>query len=150
MEESFEEHFDSPKPSRIYPLVSDRYKVVLVDAIVLIFIAIGFSYVLDSMGNVPEWVKIMFLSLCFLYEPLSISFFKGTVGHWLGNLKVVKNQDEHSKMPVWQSLLRTVVKYILGIYSLFTISTKNRGRAVHDMATGSIVLFTDEEKRLVE
>lgn len=135
---------------RIYPLVSDRYKVVIVDTVVIIALASVYSIVLDSIGNVPDWVKQVCLASCFLYEPLAISFFGGTVGHWSGKLRVTREKDETSKLPVLLSLLRTTLKYILGIIALFTISAENRGRAIHDEAVGSIVLFTEEKHKQEE
>ena len=138
---------EQTETSRIYPLVSERYKVVLVDTVVLIILAIVYSVVLDAMGDVPGWLRIACFASVFLYEPIAIAFFRGTVGHWMGDLKVVKESDEHSKIPIWLTLLRIIVKYLLGIISLFSISTENKGQAIHDMVSGSIVLFKDEVGR---
>ncbi|MGB0849837.1 MAG: RDD family protein [Bacteroidia bacterium] len=134
--------------NRVYPLVSDRYKVVLVDAIVVIVMISVYSIVLDSIGVTSDLVKKVCFASLFLYEPLAVAFFGGTVGHWSGKLKVVKESDETSKISLMHSLLRTLTKHVLGIISIFTITAENRGKAIHDEAAGSLVLFTDEKNRV--
>lgn len=129
---------------RKYPLISDRYKVVFIDGMVVIGLMVTYSIIIGSLENqTPAWVRVALYSSLFLYEPFCLAFFGKTVGHWSGKLKVVREQNENRNISIFVAIVRALVKYLLGFISLFSITAENRGRAIHDMAAGSIVLFEE-------
>ena len=129
---------------RKIPLVSDRYKVVFLDSVVVIGLMVLYSLIIGKLDNqIPVWVRVFLYSTLFLYEPLCLALFGKTLGHWSGNLRVVKEKDESKNISFLAAMIRAIMKYLLGIISLFTIAPENKGRAIHDMAAGSIVLFEE-------
>jgi len=128
---------------QVYPLVSDRYKAVFIDGMVIIMLWVCFSFLFSAIGGVPEYVKMgAYIFSVALYDPLCISIFGATLGHYSGDMKVVRESDPARKINIFAALLRYVVKFALGIISILAITKQNKGRALHDMAAGSIVVFT--------
>lgn len=81
---------------------------------------------------------------CILYEPICLVTLGGTLGHLSGGMKVVKEKDHSRKINIFQALARIIIKVILGLISLFIVNTANKGRATHDMAVKSMVVFKEE------
>ena len=130
----------------VYPLVSDRYKAVFIDSMVVISLWVCFSFLFSAFGGVHEYVKIgAYVFSVVLYDPLCISLFGATLGHYSGGMKVVRERNPLRKLNLFAALLRYIIKVILGIVSLLTITKENKGRGLHDMASGSIVLFTQSK-----
>ncbi len=130
-----------------YALVSDRYKAVFVDGMVMILLAFIFSVILDQFTNVPEEVDmVLYVLAFFLYEPICVSTFGASVGHYSGNMKVVRESDESRKLNFFMAVIRYALKVVLGIISLFTVTKQNKGQAIHDMAAQSVVIFNEEAK----
>ncbi|MDA8886749.1 RDD family protein [Bacteroidia bacterium] len=131
-----------------YPLVSDRYKAAFIDGIVMIGCWFLFSMIFSAFDHVSESIKIgAYIFSVFLYEPLFVSLFGGSIGHLSGNMHVVRESDHSRKINIFAALVRFAVKLLLGIISLFSISKENKGRAIHDKAVRSIVLFKDQENK---
>jgi uncharacterized RDD family membrane protein YckC len=144
MEDLEKSEFDEIETT-VYPLISDRYKAVFIDAMVIIGFWILFSYLFSAIGSVHENVKMAaYIFSVALYEPLCISLFGATLGHYSGGMMVRKENDLTKKVNIFAALLRYVIKATLGIISLLTINKENKGRGLHDMVSGSIVLFTEK------
>jgi len=132
------------KDLTVYPLVSDRYKSAFIDGMVMIGFWFLFSMIFSSIGNVSEYVKMAaYIFSVGFYDPICISLFGATIGHYSGGMKVVREHDPSKKPNFFIAVLRFAIKILLGIISLFTITKKNKGQAIHDMASGTLVLFTD-------
>lgn len=130
----------------IYPLVSDRYKAAFIDAFVMIGFWFAFTILFSSLENLPQEVRIAaYVFSVFLYEPLFVALFGASIGHMSGGLKVRRESNRDKKIYFFAAIFRFFVKVILGIIALFTITKENKGRAIHDMASGSIVLFSQEK-----
>lgn len=80
-----------------------------------------------------------------LYEPLFVALFVAIIGHMSGGLKVRRESNRDKKINFFAATFRFFMKVTLGIIALFTITKENKGRAIHDMASGSIVLFSQEK-----
>lgn len=124
----------------IYEGISDRIKSTFFDFVIIGILMFAGTYIIDLFGEVSTRVR-MFTFIVYLYEPLFVSVFGGTVGHLSNNLRVRKVEDESKKINVFQALLRYTVKIILGIISFFTMRFDDKSRAIHDMVVGSVVVL---------
>jgi len=70
-----------------------------------------------------------------------VTFFGGTVGHKIVGLKVKRESDSDKNLNVIAAILRVLMKALLGWISLLTVTSDDKKRAMHDSATGSIVLY---------
>ncbi len=136
-----------------YPYLSDRYKSTFIDALVLFgFIALV-SIVLSMFKNVPNEVRIACFALLFLYEPIGVSL-GGTIGNYATKIRVRKNADPEKRISIFISLLRSAIKYSLGIISLLFIHANPKRRALHDIFSGTVVIslthtYSDENNSVV-
>ncbi len=126
----------------IYPNLLTRVKALFVDFIVILIIFSITSLVIGKIGGAPNWVRgfILVFSL-YLYEPVLISSFGGTVGHHLVKIRIKRMSNPDKKLNIFQASLRFIVKYLLGVISFLTITGNKKKRAIHDMASGSIVTY---------
>ena len=124
-----------------YASLSDRIKAFTIDQILLIVTMFITSELLSNFENVPTSLRILlFVSFFFLYEPICISFFKGTIGQQFINIKVEKDNDQGTAVNFFLVIIRTLLKYSLGWISLLTVSSSAKKQAIHDSIVKSIVL----------
>ncbi|PCJ64585.1 MAG: RDD family protein [Bacteroidetes bacterium] len=134
--------------TEVYPLISDRYKAFFIDALVMIGFWYIFSMIFSSFDNVPKEIRFSaYLFSVWLYEPLFVSVFGASIGHYSGGMRVVRESDRTRKINIVMAIFRYAIKLLLGILSLLTITKANKGRAIHDMVALSIVIFKDSEEK---
>ena len=122
-----------------YPTLLRRYFSTVIDGLLVLFIIILSSYLLDNGNDISTSIRVgLILFMFFVYEPVFTSFFC-TLGQKITKIRVRKtNHLEHINL--FQAYVRIIVKIILGIISFFTIPYSKNKRAIHDMAVGSLVI----------
>ena len=106
---------------------------------ILIMMAV-FSRLLDNIQNPPDWLRAaLFISLFGLYEPLCMTF-GCTLGNYIKNIRVRSRDDHSAKISILQALVRFLLKVCLGWISFLFIHSNYEKRALHDMASGSVML----------
>ena len=132
----------------IYPGISDRMKALIGDSLVIAIMLFIANAIINSGDNeVSEGVrKLTFIGIVFLYEPIFVSFFGGTIGHRANGLRVKSFANRDRNIFILMAIIRSAVKYFLGIVSLLTMSSNDENRALHDTLSGSVVLYADKEK----
>ncbi len=131
----------------IFPSLSRRIQALFIDAVIIFLVFLGSSYIFAFFNDVnPFFRAAIFLFMVFLYEPTFIHFFKGTVGHQILNLKVTKFDNPEIKLSLFSSFSRFIIKWFLGWLSFISILFNNNNRAMHDVASNSIVTFYENEK----
>lgn len=126
-----------------YPPLLDRVKSTTIDTIILIACFYLLSDILSSINNVPDWLRVI-LFICFLmYEPLFISL-NGTFGNYKNSIRVRNNNDTSKKLNIVQSIIRYFFKILFGWFSLLFILSNSKGRALHDIISGSVMIKIEE------
>lgn len=124
----------------IYPSLSDRVQSMMIDALFLVALMFIAARILDGYESVPDGVRIgIFIFLAAIYEPLFVAT-GCTLGQLVKGLRVRQQKDESKKINLVQSFLRYLVKYFLGFVSFFTIHSNEQRRAIHDLASGSVMI----------
>jgi uncharacterized RDD family membrane protein YckC len=127
-----------------YVGIMERYKSILIDLMILIGLAYCCSLILDSFQNVPENLRIsIFVFITILYEPIFVSLFGGTLGHFMMGIRVKKENDPSKNINIIAAIFRWIVKSLLGWISLFTVSSGAKKQAIHDHLVGSVVIFKE-------
>ena len=123
-----------------YPSLVERLQSTFIDTIIIIILMVCFSNALDSFNNVPEWVRILLFAFLFvIYEPLFMTF-GCTIGNYIKGIRVRKNEDISQKINIGQAILRYPIKLALGWISFLTINSNLQRRAIHDLASGSVMI----------
>lgn len=124
-----------------YAELIDRIKAAFSDMIVLVVLMYTVTMIFSSMENIPVEARIAaFIGIFVLYEPLFISVFGGTIGHFVNGLRVKRSKNYQKNILFPWALVRYAAKIFLGVISLFTISSNYEGKAIHDMIVNSVVL----------
>ena len=119
-----------------YPLLGDRVQSTFIYTIFIIILMFVFAAILDKFENVPDWVRMaLFISLWGVYEPLCT-----TLGNYIKDIRVRQVSDSNRRINVFQSLMRYVLKLLLGWISFLTIHSNKEKRAIHDFAAGSVMI----------
>ena len=126
-----------------YASVIDRVKSTTIDTLLLIACFYLLSDILNSMNNVSESLRILLFICILMYEPIFISL-NGTFGNHKNSIRVRQNKDTTKKLNFFQSLLRYILKISLGWISLIFILMNQKGRALHDIISGSIMIKVDD------
>ncbi|MEM6516880.1 MAG: RDD family protein [Bacteroidota bacterium] len=67
-----------------YASVSTRIRAVIIDGIALMIVIYSATQLFEAIGQVHDVVRIAtFILLFLLYEPILVSFFGATIGHFL-------------------------------------------------------------------
>ncbi len=124
-----------------YAELMDRIKATFADMLVLVGLMFLVTNIFSTMENVSVTARILaFIGIFFVYEPLFVSLFGGTIGHYANGLRV-RRDTNHSRNIVFPlALVRYVVKALLGVFSLFTVSSNIESKAIHDTIVKSVVI----------
>jgi len=124
----------------VLPTIKTRYFSMLIDICVIVVVAIGASYFFEAIGEVPDYLRvIVFIIVFILYEPILVTL-GSTVGQYFLNIRVRRFKDPGKRVLFHLLLLRLTVKALLGWISFITVTFNINRRAIHDIASGSIVI----------
>ena len=113
--------------------------VMLVILLVLIILV---THVLSFFEYVTNMVKLIALALIFtLYDPILTSIFGGTIGHIIVGIRVKNEKDLNRNIIFPFAVARFLIKVTLGWISVMTIMLNEKGKAVHDIAVKSVVIY---------
>jgi len=110
-----------------YPSLQLRIKAAVTDFIILVF----------AMYCTSELLNFYFV----LYEPLLVSCFGNTLGHYFSDIKVKQELNNEKNMSFPLALLRFTIKSLLGWLSLLTITSSEKRQAIHDSLVKSVVIY---------
>src|SRR5690606_1421533 len=126
-----------------FPSLVTRIKAVFIDAMIMLAIFALASVSIDAVGDIPDFAKgALAISMFYLYDPLLTHFTGSTLGHKAMNLKVRRYEEPEKRIALGQAFLRFVAKGGLGWISFLTVTGDKRKRAIHDFASGSIIMMT--------
>lgn len=123
-----------------YPSLLDRVQSIFIDLLFIVILMFLFSSILDKFENPPDWVRIvLFFGIWAIYEPLLVAF-GCTLGQYIKRLRVRDIDDTTRRIGVFPSIVRYILKTLLGWLSFLTINMNKEKRAIHDFASGGVVL----------
>ena len=123
--------------------VIDRIKSTTIDTLLLIASFYLLSDILNSTDNSSENLRIILFTCILMYEPIFVSI-NATFGNYRNSIRIRKNNDTTKKLNFFQSLLRYFLKISLGWISLIFILMNQKGRALHDIVSGSVMIKVEE------
>lgn len=138
MNSSQETTEDIPKDA--YPLLGDRIQSTFIDMLFIVFCMFILAAVLDRYEQIPDGVRAgLFIGLWVLYEPLCTSL-GATIGNSIKGIRVrrVGNTSKRILFPL--AVVRYALKVLLGWVSFLTIHSNKERRAIHDFASGSVMI----------
>jgi uncharacterized RDD family membrane protein YckC len=128
-----------------YAGLTVRIKAMFADIFFLVVMMFVISNIFDGMEEVSDTTrKIAFISLFGVYEPLMVSLFGGTIGHYVCKLRIRRESNPEKKINPIVAVFRFAVKGFLGIFSLMTIGASEKSKTIHDSLAGSVVLDLNE------
>ncbi|EDP69505.1 hypothetical protein FBALC1_17227 [Flavobacteriales bacterium ALC-1] len=124
-----------------YARLQSRIKAAVIDVIILMALMYCTSELLNSIENVNPSVRMYLFILYFvLYEPLLVSVFGNTLGHYYSDIKVRQEKNNGKKISFPLALIRFIIKSLLGWLSLLTITGSEKSQAIHDSIVKSVVI----------
>lgn len=126
-----------------YPRLIKRIRAVLIDAVLVPFVALTSLVLGVSLGveSLPAKLALFIVPILIL-EPALVAWTGGTIGHHLNRIKIVK-KDAVTHIGFPAAIVRFFIKFVLGWFSLISILTTRKHQAVHDLAAGSVVVHKD-------
>lgn len=131
----FDENFD-------YPYLLTRYKASLIDGVILACL-FGVILFLTPNPNISLVEGIIFFIIIILYEPILLSIYSATLGHYMMGIKVISLKNKNRKLNIFQGIIRISTKALLGWISFFTINFNPGHRAIHDFFSSSVVIKSE-------
>ena len=123
-----------------YPELKDRIQSTFIDTILLVILFFVFASILDKYENVPVWLRVtLFAGIFVIYEPLCMSL-GCTAGNYLKGIRVRQHADTRKRINILQAIIRYPIKVLLGWVSFLTIHSNPERRAIHDLASGSVMI----------
>jgi uncharacterized RDD family membrane protein YckC len=124
-----------------YPSLLKRYQALFIDLLVCLLLTFATGSVIDRVGEVPDWVRIVtFIAIWGMYEPFCVAF-ACTIGNLLMGVRVRSVSNQTKRINILQAYLRFFIKFALGWISFLTIHGNLQRRAMHDLAAGSVVIM---------
>ena len=124
-----------------YPELGIRYRSIFIDTLVMVLLMFLASWLFSAWDNAPDEARMTaFVLIWGVYEPLA-NTLGGTVGNRLMKVAVRRFADETRRPNLVQSCMRYAVKLALGWLSFFTMGSNQKRRAIHDFASGTVVVY---------
>ncbi|GCC51819.1 RDD family protein [Chryseotalea sanaruensis] len=128
-----------------FPSLLSRVKALILDSLVILFVFSIVSVLINLLGDIPSFLKgFILIFMFYLYDPLLTSFFGATLGHRIMSLTVRKYNNHDLKISLGKALLRFFLKLFLGWISFLTVTSSKQKRAIHDIVSGSIVIYKNK------
>ena len=128
--------------SKVYelPTIKTRYISILIDVICLSLIVFGISTLFERIANISGLVRgITLVIVIILYEPILVTL-GCTIGQLLMNIRVRDFRNPEKRLSFHLVIFRFIIKTILGWLSFLTVTFNINRRAIHDLASGSIMI----------
>ncbi len=122
-----------------YPPLIDRYQSTVIDLVLMLVLVCTFVSVTERYENIPTWIKILLIVLLVAYEPISMKL-GCTLGNFLKGIRVRKFSNTTKRINFLQAFIRYPIKLMLGWVSFLTIHSNPKRRAIHDLASGSVMI----------
>ncbi len=127
--------------NNVYPDITKRVRAIFLDAFIIIGLITLTAIVFSWFNAVPNAVPMCILLLFFLYDPISVSVFGGTIGHFCNGMRVKNFDDQLKNLSFSKALWRFLVKSFWGWATYIPALKGEHGRAIHDKFSGSIVIY---------
>lgn len=125
-----------------YPLLLKRYQSLFIDFLLLFSIMI-ITMVLIGDSEIRQTVMVsMGVLFLLVYEPL-LTVYSATIGQRMMGIRVRDVNNPANRIGILRAYIRLVVKWYLGWLSFITINFNPQHRAIHDMASASVVIKID-------
>lgn len=133
----------------LYARLLPRVKALVVDLAIYVGVTVVFVAAVSAKSGNPTSADgvfrigaVGFLVSLFLYEPLMVWRFGGTLGHISQNLRIVS--DRTGLNPgLASAFTRWLVKGVAGALSFFFMALTQRHQALHDFASRTTVQVRD-------
>jgi uncharacterized RDD family membrane protein YckC len=124
----------------MYPSLKQRYLSSFIDGMVLLFAVVVGTIVYQGENQTAHIMRVGLLFVLIVsYEPILTSQLC-TFGQRMIGIRVRRRSDHSRKISILAAYFRTIVKVLLGAYSLFAMGLNKERRAAHDFAVGSVVV----------
>src|SRR5687768_14933119 len=131
----------------VLPNLVVRIKALFIDIGIMLIVFTSTTLFIDSFGDIPSFIKgFILIFMIYLYDPLLTSLAGATLGHKLMKLKVRKYNQPERKISIWQAFFRFFMKVVLGWISFLTVTGTKHKRAIHDLLSGSIILYNKSKQ----
>lgn len=131
-----------------YPVVMLRLKALLLDSTLLGILVMALVMVAIKFAGDNRALKtVIILVPSILFEPILIWLTGGSIGHHYAGIKVVSGKSGKNLFVV-NGVLRFLTKSLLGVVSLASMLITKRHQSLHDVVSGSVVIFKDESNAL--
>ncbi|MBL0745469.1 RDD family protein [Chryseolinea lacunae] len=125
-----------------YPQLVRRYKALFIDfMLVFTTLIIIMLLVQDSELRTPIMVTSAAI-ICLTYEPV-LTTYSRTLGQKLMRIRVGRNENPLEKISLLNAYARWGTKWLLGWISFVTIHFNPEKRAIHDLASDSVMTIEE-------
>ena len=126
----------------VYASLQSRIKAAVIDGIIIIVLMYSVTEILNYFSDVPSSVRMyLFIFFFILYEPILVSLFGSTAGHYYSDIKVKRANNLRKNIIFPLALIRFILKLLLGWLSLLTVTGTEKRQAIHDSVVNSVVII---------
>ncbi len=125
----------------LYPSLLERFKAIILDGFIIIIGLVIAGLIFSGFPDAPGFVRgSVFVLVFLLYEPIMVAM-GGTIGHRVMGLRVKSYSDSSKNIMLPLSIIRSIVKWLLGWISFLSMIANEEKRAMHDLLSSSIILY---------
>ncbi len=129
-----------------YPGISERVRAMVADSLAILVMMFLAAMVFEQFEAASDIWRISALAfIAVVYDPLCTSAFGATAGHAYVGIRVRRDAAKGGNIPLHLAFLRYLIKLALGAFSLLTVSRHPKGKALHDMVAGSLVVYAHQK-----
>lgn len=123
-----------------YPSLLKRFQSNFIDRVVT-YSLIGAFFYCSMQIDADSWtLKILAIAAALSYEPVTVSIFRRTIGQRMTGIRVLSLTVDQ-KISLLNAYIRFFLRLILGWISFLAIHFNKERRALHDLATDTVLVM---------
>ena len=127
---------------RVYATLPMRIKAVAIDSLIVSLLLMALLQVLGLyFPKHSVLTAFAMFGMSLLFEPLLISSAGCTIGQYLMGIRVIRKENG-TLCPFHLSIVRYIVKILLGLYSLVYMLFSSNRQGIHDYSAKTIVVIS--------
>jgi uncharacterized RDD family membrane protein YckC len=128
---------------RLYPSLMIRVQALLFDLFIVGAIVFNSSrtFFSDYQGEYMLLKILLFVLALLVYESIA-NTTGGTLGYRTMGLKIRRFGELNKKLRFSQAFVRSIMKFAVGWISFLSVNVDPHRRAMHDKASGAVVLIS--------
>lgn len=123
-----------------YPRLIKRIQAIFIDSFIIVAGVYAIVFLVPWTPQFPPLRGLLLVAVIIVSEPLLVTLTGGSIGHHVIGIRVTRLSGT-GNINFFASIIRFIIKTLLGWFSLAMVLVTRRHQGLHDLLVGSLVVY---------